>query len=63
MKLVRCNYDSCERHGSFALFELREDLTKVWKTNICRFHEGKIVDRNQQLKKEHDIIEFQEVFE
>ena len=55
----KCFY--CESKGRFALYELRDDMTKVWRPTLCDFHEKLIADHNVEFKKAHALKEFKEV--
>jgi len=59
--MKECTFNNCKKEGKFALYELRADLTKVWRTDLCSEHEKEIAKRSQELRKEHDIRCFKEV--
>ena len=61
MKRYPCSYDfTCPHEGKYALYELRADLTKVWRADLCDKHENLIATRNNELKSVHDLREFKE---
>ena len=58
---TQCSIEGCNETGRFALYELRPNLTKVWRTDLCDECETRIYYNNASLRKGHKIEEFKEV--
>ena len=56
----KCSHPGCLKRGYLALYELMDDMTKVWRTNLCDEHENLIAKHNAELKRVHNIKEFKE---
>lgn len=54
--------ECCNAPGPFALYELRDDLTKIWRSNLCTVCDRRITRNNELLKKVFCIEDFKEVF-
>ena len=61
--MTDCTYGKCHRQGKYSLYQLRENLTKIWRTDLCFYHESMIVQENASILKGHKIREFREVHE
>lgn len=58
---VECSIEGCTNEGLYALYQLRPDMTKVWRTDLCDSHERWIAGKNTKLRAEHQTTEFKEV--
>jgi len=60
---MNCTFGTCNKSGKFALYQLNDNLTKTWRTDLCSHHDSLIAEQNAILKRTHKILEFKEVTE
>ena len=56
----KCIYGRCANPGKFAIYELKHDFTKVWRTDLCDRHEKLIASSNSILRKQYTVSKFRE---
>ena len=61
MKRSMCEYEGCNSEVQYALYELRDNFTKMWR-HYCKRHDELIAERNAQLKKEYPNAHWREVY-
>ncbi len=61
--MVNCSSKGCRNNGKYALYEFHENLTKIWRTDLCEEHEKFITKRNTEIRKGRQTNGFMEVHE
>ena len=57
IKCTKCH----DKEGYLALYELKENGTKVWRTDLCDSCEEEIFKNNTEIRKQHPNMKFKEV--
>lgn len=59
---MKCSIGKCQAEGKYALYELFSNGTKIWRTDLCGWHDKDIAERNYNIKKNNPGLKYLEVY-